>query len=184
MEPFYFAVGLGPAGSGLLDLGAGSGAGSMPQPGFIATAVVGDNPLRGDPDGDIPGGGASPESGCGGGFLVVQDLRIGDAGTVVDGGVDVPVPGIAAPGRLLAVVAASPGSPSAPVGDPGQLFDVDMDQLTRRVALIPFRWWFIGGSVASIQPTQPGTAQDVVHRGGSQPDLEPDVVCTPPSLLP
>lgn len=98
MEAFNFAVGLGSAGSGLFDHGAGGVAGSVPQSGFVAAAVVGDDALWGDPDRGEPVSGSGPEPSCGDGFLVVEDLAVGDAGTVVEGAVDVPVPGSVAVG--------------------------------------------------------------------------------------
>ena len=62
MEPFNFPVGLGPAGSGLLDGGAGLLAGSMPQSGSVAGSVVCDDSLAGDADRGEPGGRARAQN--------------------------------------------------------------------------------------------------------------------------
>ena len=107
MEPFDFAVGLRPAGSRLLDGRSGRGAGAVPESRFVAGAVVGDDPLTVDADGLVPGCGASPEAGCGNGLFVVEDLRVDDAGPVVDRGVDVAV--ISTPPGFVSV-ARSPRS--------------------------------------------------------------------------
>jgi hypothetical protein len=98
VEPFDFAVGLGPAGSRLLDGGAGRCTGAVPEPGFVAGAVVGDDAFTVDADRPIPSGGPAPESGCGCGLLVVVDLGVDDAAAVIDGGVEVAVPDFAALG--------------------------------------------------------------------------------------
>ena len=45
MEAFDFAVGLGAARSGLFHFGVGGGTGAVPEPGLVAAAVVGDDPL-------------------------------------------------------------------------------------------------------------------------------------------
>ncbi len=116
----------------------------------------------------------TPEPGCSYCFLVAEDLGVCNTGAVVDCGVDVPVAGSCM--AAVAIVASSVDAPPATVRDPRQLLDIDMDQLTRGVALIAHGQWLIGGSVASIQPTQPGTAQNVLHGRGRQPNLEPDVV--------
>ncbi len=71
----------------------------VPEPGAVAGAVVGDDPLQVDAD-------ASgtrlrlvrQNAGCGDGLLVVEDLGVDDAGAVIDRGVQVAVadPAVAA----------------------------------------------------------------------------------------
>ncbi len=117
MESFNFAVGLGPAGSGLLNHGAGLCAGPVPQSGAVTGAVVGQDPLRGDPHRGIPGGCSHPEPGGGDGFLIGEDLRVHDAGTVIDGGVDVAVADTTMLG-VFPLIASSSAAPAAPVRDP------------------------------------------------------------------
>ena len=89
VEAFDFAVGLGPVGAGFLDLRAGAFAGFVPGAAAVAAAVVGDDPLAGDAEFAEPGVGARPElCGCFAAF-VVEVLAVGQAGAVVEGGVQV-----------------------------------------------------------------------------------------------
>jgi hypothetical protein len=68
------------------------------------------------------------------------------------------------------------------VWDPGELLDINVDQLTRMFSLIPAYGFTPSGPVTTIQTTNTGTVEDLLHRRGSQPDLERDVVSTPPAL--
>src|SRR5690606_37172525 len=85
------AVGLRPERAGALVGGPGRGQGGAPQPRGVGRAVVGQYA----PDGDSGVGeeclGALPERGGGVLAFVGQDLGVGQAGVVVDGGVQVPV---------------------------------------------------------------------------------------------
>jgi hypothetical protein len=58
------AVGLRASRPGFLDGGAGLRAGPVPEPGAVAGAIVGDDPLAADAEGGEPGGGAGPEAGA------------------------------------------------------------------------------------------------------------------------
>jgi hypothetical protein len=66
---------------------AGCGQGGLEQAAAVADAVVGQHPSDGDAVQGEPVVGAAPEPGAGLGPLVAQDLHIGQAGVVVDGGV-------------------------------------------------------------------------------------------------
>lgn len=167
MESFYFAVGLWPVGPGLCDCGVGAVTGSVPEPGFVAAAVVGDDPFTLDPDRRVPSLGSFPEL-CGGyRFLIVEDLRVGDPGAVIDSGVDVSIPGESVLGGFLPRVASASAAPSAPVGDPGDLLDIDMDQLAGAFPLIPVWFLCVGGPVPPIQTTFTSRVENVLHcRGG------------------
>src|SRR5215831_16409548 len=133
------AVGLGPVGAGALGGDAELGAGGGPEPGSVAGAVVAEDALDGDPGGGVPGVCAGQERGGGVLALIAQDLGIGQAGAVVQGGVQVTVAddGVAvagAPGRGGGGLAVAPArlaavdAPAAAVGDVDELFDVDVDQ--------------------------------------------------------
>jgi hypothetical protein len=62
----------------------------------VAAAVVGQDPLDLDAVPLVVGDGATQESGSGGGFLVAEDLGIGEAAVIVDRDVDVlPADGVA-----------------------------------------------------------------------------------------
>ena len=93
--------------------------------------------------------GSLPERSRGGALFVVEDLGVGDAGAVIDRGVDESIPNRRTlRGRRLA---ATVDPPPAPVGDPRQLLHVDMHQLTGSVALIAARLFSIGGAVTSVE---------------------------------
>lgn len=61
-------------------------------------------------------------------------------------------------------LAAAGGVPAAAVGDPGQLLDIDMDQLAGPVPLVAAYRLGGRGAVATIQATQTGRIQDPLHR--------------------
>jgi hypothetical protein len=52
--------------------------------GDVGAAVVGDQPLNGDAVGGVVSHGSPQEPNSGGGFLVGEDLDVGQAGSVVD----------------------------------------------------------------------------------------------------
>lgn len=58
------------------------------QPGLVAGSVVGEDPLNRDAVGSEEGVRPLPEAGRGFLALVGEDLAVGQAGVVVDGGVD------------------------------------------------------------------------------------------------
>ena len=88
MEAFDFAVGLWPAGSGLFDGGAGGGTGAVPEPGFVAAAVVGEDTLGLDAAAAVPAMRSSEKGRRGRGGLVRQDFDIGQSAVVIDADVD------------------------------------------------------------------------------------------------
>jgi len=69
--------------------------------------------------------------------------------------------------------------PSSPIRDPGEFLDVDVDQLTGLFPLVTSWWLRVGGPVTSIEAAFPGPVEDPLHGGGSQPDLEGDMVRSP-----
>ena len=88
---------------------------------------------------------------------------MGDPGTVVDSCVDVAIPDTARLGALTCVSAA-PGLPSPTVRDPGKFLDIDMDQLTGSIPLIPPDRFRVGGTVSAIETSQTCLGEDVPHR--------------------
>ena len=167
MEAFDLSVGLWPAGPGLFHFGASAVTGSVPEPGSVAAAVVGDDPFTLDPDRGVPSLGSFPEL-CGGyRFLIFEDFRVGDPGAVIDSGVDVSIPGESALSGFLPWVASASAAPTAPVGDSGDLLDIDMDQLAGAFPLIPVWFLCVGGPVPPIQATFTSRVENVLHcRGG------------------
>ena len=131
VEPFDFAVGLGSVGAGafVCDVVAES---LFEGVGAVAGAVVSQDSCHGDPGGVEEGVGALP--GRGGGFLLLvgQDFAVGQAGVVVDGVVDVGIPGPAVRGGSGLVPGTRGTAPpfvAAAVGDPAAVLDVDVDQV-------------------------------------------------------
>ncbi len=85
------AVGLGSVGPGSLVCDPGRCQDIAPGAGAVAAAVVRQDALDGDARAGEVGVGPLPEAGRGFLALVGQDLAVGEAGVVVDGGVDVAV---------------------------------------------------------------------------------------------
>jgi len=133
----------------------------------------------------IPGGepGVSPLPERDGGVLalVSEDLAVGQAGMVVDGGVQVAVAdhrAAVAPrwggGPGVAPALGAPGrAPPAAVGDGAEFLDVHMHQLSRRGPLVPAHHP-AGGPVQVGQRRAAVPGQHPVHGGGIQAQGERD----------
>lgn len=104
-------------------------------PGVLAVGpgVVGQDPFDGDAQGREPGGRPGEEGRAGRGGLVGQVFGVGEAGVVVEGGVQV---GPAGAGLVAASFGSAEGLVAAAVGDPAELLDVDVDQLARAGAFV------------------------------------------------
>jgi hypothetical protein len=141
-------VDLGPADGDAAVDGTGGGEGLLEVETEVGEGVVGHDPVDDDAVSSEPGVGPGPEDGAGRAAFVVEDLDVGQAAVVVDGGVDVGVADAPALDRLRAAVGPSPAS----WWDPTQLLDVDVDQVPGG-----------GGLVAAddpaglaVEPVQPG----------------------------
>ena len=108
-----------------------------------------------------------------------MDLGVGDAGMVVDDGVDVGlahqrvavlVLGLARGGGavLLALLAADV-APASTVGDVAELLHVDVEHRAGVVVLVAADG-LPGGAVDVGEPVQPGVDQDPVDRGRCDPE--------------
>ena len=106
----------------------------------VGGAVVGHHPLDPDPVRLVVGDSPFQEADRGDGLLVGEDLDVGDPGRVIDTDVDV-LPAGRTSGmvraRLMAPVAGDPVSDAA--ADPSELLDVNVEQLTRSLALVAVR---------------------------------------------
>jgi len=76
---------------------------------------------------------APPEPGAGGALLVGQDLGVAEPGVVVDRGVHVVVAQASHPSGSFG---ASVDPPAAAVGDLAELLDVDVHQISGRLAFV------------------------------------------------
>jgi hypothetical protein len=75
----------------------------------------------------------------GGAFLVGLYLGVGEAGVVVDDGVDVVESDATVACAVVAVALGGVGAPAATVGDAAQFLHVNVHQLARPIAFIPIR---------------------------------------------
>ena len=94
---------------------------------------------------------ALQDSRCGRAFLIVVDLRVGDAGVIVDHGVDVVVAEASLAGRTFA---ATVKPPSSSVRDTTELLHVDVEQRAGMVVLVAADR-FAGGPVDMAEPVHP-----------------------------
>src|SRR5450755_201350 len=145
-EAFGFAVGLGSVGLGAQMADPESATSDRVQRGAVGAAVVGEQPLDGDAVAGIERDGTPEKPNHGAPFLIRENFGVGQTSAVIDRDVHV------LPPSDLARYAQSVGSAraTAAVGhagdpragatlDPSQLLDVDMDQLTRSLALVAHR---------------------------------------------
>jgi hypothetical protein len=113
-------------------------------------------------------------------LFVVEDFAVGQAGAVVERGVDMAVAGAAVAAHAV-LRASSVHAPAATGGDGRQLLHIDMDQLARTLPLVARgATGLVGGPVAPVEATETGLVQDRLDRRGRQADLVGDVVGTPP----
>ena len=178
MESLDLAVGLRPIRSRALVLDAELVTGIPPQVRAVGAAVVGQHPLDGHTLPVEPLDGPHQHGrGCHGGFVVV-DLGVGDAGVVVDDGVDVGlahqrvvvlVPGLARCGRpVLLSLSAADVAPASAVGDVAELLHVDVEHRAGMVVLIASDG-FARGAVDVREPVQVRVGQDPVNCRRSDP---------------
>ena len=169
VEAFDLAVGLRPVDAGELAVRAEVGQGLLPGEAFaVGPGVVGQDPLDAvDAAGGEEGRGPAQEGCAGGGLLVGVDLAVGQAGMVIDGGVDVVEAHAVAPG---AAGLAAQDLVSAAVGDAAEFLDVDVDQFTGPVAFVAADE-LSGGAVQEGESVQAVPDQDAVDgRGGQAED--------------
>ena len=135
VEAFDLAVGLRPVGAGEFAGRAEFGQGLAPGDALaVGPGVVGQHALDpGDAEGGEEGRCPAQEVCAGGGLLVGVDLAVGEAGVVVDCGVDV-VEAHAASGGPAGLAAQDPMA--AAVRDPAEFLDVDVDQFAGPVAFV------------------------------------------------
>ncbi len=180
VEAFDFAVGLRAPGPGEAGADAQLVAGVAPGVLGVGPGVVGQDPLDGDAASCEPGGCSSQEGRAGGGPLVRQVLGVGQAGVVVQGGVQV---GVSGAGAVLAAGCPAEGFVSAAIGDAAEFLDVDVDQFAGPGAFVAADG-FAGGPVDGCECGQAVPGEDAVGGGGSdaasgsQPDGA-DVVLAP-----
>ena len=178
MEAFDLAVGLRPIRSSALVLDAELVTGIPPQVRAVGAAVVGQDPLDGDPVGvESLNSPHQHGRGCHGGFVVV-DLGVGNAGVVVDHGVDVGLAHqrvvvlvlrlVRGGGAVLLALSAADVAPASAVGDVAELLHVDVEHRAGMVVLIATDR-LPGGTVDMGQPVQVRVGQDPVNRRRSDP---------------
>ncbi|GAA5059227.1 hypothetical protein GCM10023336_34820 [Streptomyces similanensis] len=139
--------------------------------------------------------GPLPEAGGGLLLLVGEDLAAGEAGAVVDGGVEAAVaqvgaavdgarPGsVAVRGAVAASLGPAVGPVPAAVGDVAQLLDVDVDEFAGPVAFVAAHDT-ARGAVQMGQAGQTVARQHAVHGGGHQVQEVRDAGRPPPAQQP
>ncbi|MBE1494225.1 hypothetical protein H4696_001325 [Amycolatopsis lexingtonensis] len=159
----------------------------------VGRPVVRQHAFDGDAQVGEPGHGPAQHRGGGGGGFVGVDFGVGDAGVVVDNGVDERGAGaglvVGAAGQprggSLVDLALSPAdvAPAAAVGDVAELGDIDMDQRSGMVVFVAAQR-FAGDPVDVGEPVDPATHQYRVQRGCRQAepagDLDRAQPVTPP----
>jgi hypothetical protein len=108
---------------------------------------------------------AAEEVCAGGGFLVGQDLGVGHAGVIVQGGVQ---EGVAAAVAVAAPFGAAQHFVPAAIRDAAQFLDVNVHQLAWVLAFVAADR-LAGGAVAGGQDRHAVAAQDRVRGRGRHP---------------
>ena len=100
----------------------------------VGGGVVGHHPLDADAVGGEVGDRSSEEADSGDRTLIGEHLDVGKSGCIVDADVHV------FPSDASRLAPAAAGDTVASAIDPGQLLDVDMQQLARASTLVAVRW--------------------------------------------
>lgn len=135
-EAFGLAIGLGRIGPGADVLDAEALAGFAEGKRFVAGSVVRHDTLDGYPEARIVGDGGLEESDSTSPFLVLHDLTEGDPGSIIDADMHVLPARPPATGAQVALAGSIAGDAVADPVEFTELFDVNVDQLTRVLALI------------------------------------------------
>jgi hypothetical protein len=156
-EPLGLAVGLRGVrfGANVLEPAIAAGVAKVERP--IARAVVGHDPGDSDAEALVVGQGCL-EEGDGALFLLVgHDLREGDARGIVDGDVDE----LPADAAAVALAGAITGDAVANPLEAAELFDVEVDHLAGRCALVADHRY---GRLQIPDPAQAQTLQNPANR--------------------
>ena len=172
VEALDLAVGLGVVGPGAARPDASGQAGPLEGVAAVARAVVGEHGPPADPVLVEPGSRPPPERDRGDRALVGQHLAVGEAGVVVDGGMD---EGVADPAvAVVRVAAAAVCSPATAWGDAAQLLDVDVDEVAGRGVLVAAADHLPGGAVEPGKAVESEPAEHTVDRRGGHVQLRGD----------
>ena len=130
--------------------------------GDVSGSVVAHHPPALDPLAVEPGDSTAEKADHCWLLLVCQDLDIGQPCHVVDGDMDLVV---ADPVGTTPLAIA--GDAVAHLPEPGQRFDVNVDQVARPVPLVPLHWWF-GLQIPQTAQSQTAERPGVGGEGGLQ----------------
>lgn len=145
------------------------GTGTGEKAAAVCRAIVGEDSLGPDTPIREPGHRTLPEGDCSHSAFIGKHLAIGEAGMVIDHGMDV---GIANPG-LLWHLAPTVDAPATTVGDTPQLLDVHMQEVAGP-------GMFVAADDAAAGPVEPGkplqaeTPEDAVDSRGGYAQAIPD----------
>ena len=147
--------------------------------GFVTAAIVGHDAGNGDTEAFVISHCCLKERNGAFRFLIRQDLGEGDAGVIVNTNVDE----LPANAPAIALTGAIAGDAVADFVEATELFDVDMDHLARRFALIAVHRL---GRLQVAYPVQSQPAQDPAHGGRRYLEFGRDLlagVALPPQRL-
>ena len=169
MEALDLAVGLGVVGPCAATAHAGGEARARERGAAISGAVVGEHGAHGDAALGEPGASPLPKGDRGDRALVGEDLAVGEAGVVVDHGVDVSVANAAV--AVMAVATAAVDAPAAAWGDAAQLLDVHVEQVSGPGVLVAAADHPPGRPVQPAEAVEAEPAEHAVYgrRGHAQP---------------
>jgi len=186
VESLDLPVRLRSIGAGSFVADAERGAGVGPSVCAVGGAVVGEHTLDGDASVGEPGDRSAQDADRGGGFLVGADLCVGDAGVVVDDGVQergadqgpVVVASLTGSLRLkarvgFALLAREELMPAA-VGDVAELGHVDVDHRTGVIVFVAADR-FPGDPVDVAESVESASHQNRVDGRGGNAELATDL---------
>lgn len=136
----------------------------------VAGPVVGQDPPHRDAGSVKERRGAGPEPGAGAGPLIAKALDVGQAGVVVDGGVEIVV---ADPTPASGATTSAVDAVAAAGGDTAQLLGVDMDQVAG-VGMLVAADHPAGGAVQPVESVLLVADQNPVDGPGVQPEPSAD----------
>lgn len=158
-ESFGFSVGLRAVGTSTEVAQLELLAGGFEPVRDVAGAVVGHDGLDTYAAALEPGDRAFEKAGGGRGSFIGEDLRVGEAGSIVDGHVN-ELPSDAS--RVLPTIA---GDAMADAADAAKLFDIDVDELARAVPLVSDDGLF---GFEALEPREAVPGQDASDGGRTE----------------
>ena len=135
----------------------------------VAAAIVGHDALDGDAEGFVVGDGGEQEGNGTLLFLIGEDIGKGDAGMIVDGDMDA----LPAGPLATAMSGAPPGDAMSDAVEAAELFDSEMNDLTRLLTLVA---WARRLRLQRREQAQPAALEDARDGGFGDAEFGSDVL--------